>query len=82
MCMLQQPYAQCSPSGLVTCAQPPAGVPVEIFVEQDQIAPVRVMRESRVISMEGPGAVFIGQEDARESAGKLLGDLLERQHFS
>ena len=26
--MLQQSYAQCSPSGLVTCAQPAAGVPM------------------------------------------------------
>src|SRR3974377_150430 len=43
---------------------------------------MRVIGESRVISVEGPDAVFVGQENAREPARNLLGDLLERQHSS
>ena len=33
------------PTGLVTGAEPGAVVPVEVFVEQDQIAPVRIVLE-------------------------------------
>jgi hypothetical protein len=43
---------------------------------------MRVIRKSRVTSVQGPDAVLIRQKDAREPTRKLLGDLLERYHFS
>jgi len=43
---------------------------------------MRVRREPRVASVEGPNPVLIRQEDAGQPARKFLGDLLKRQHFS
>ena len=42
------------PAGLVAGTQPCAGVAVEIFVEQDEIAPVGIGVESGTIAVRGP----------------------------
>src|SRR5947209_5152708 len=40
--VFEQAGDQGGPAGLVACPQPAAGVPVEVLVEEDVVAPVRV----------------------------------------
>jgi hypothetical protein len=47
---------QSRPTGLVACAQPLAGLAVEVFVEEHEVAPVRVVRETRIIPVAGTTA--------------------------
>src|SRR5690348_16379446 len=44
--LLKQPRHECCPTGLVACPTTPAGVAVEVFIEQDLVTPVRISRES------------------------------------
>ncbi len=58
-------------------AQAPAGFAVEVFVEQDQVAPVRVLGIAAVVAMTGAASVRVAQEEAGEPASQVVGDLLE-----
>src|SRR4030095_8509999 len=50
-----------------------AVVAVEVFVEQDEIAPERIALEYLRAAVDGPPAVLIAQEDAREPPRALRG---------
>src|SRR6266480_2651691 len=63
---------QRGPAGLMAGTQSLAGFAVEIFVEQNQVAPVRVFGPARFVAMERAAPVFIGQENTRESARQFL----------
>jgi hypothetical protein len=63
------------PTGLVARAEAGPVVTVEIFVEQDQIAPVRVLLELPGSAIHRTPAILVSQEDAREAARDLLGHL-------
>ena len=60
---LDQLRHQSCPAGLVTRAEPRAVVAVEVFVEQDQVAPVRIVLELFRAAVDRPPAVRIPQED-------------------
>src|SRR5437762_12366255 len=63
---------QRGPAGLMAGAQSLAGFAVEIFVEQNQVAPVRVFGPVRVVAVARAASVFFGQENARQSARQFL----------
>ena len=64
----QEAGDQRRPAGLVAGAEAAAVVAVEVFVEQDQVAPVRVVGVAAVVAVAGPPAARVGQEEPR-SAG-------------
>jgi hypothetical protein len=70
--MLDQFRERACPPSLVAGAESGAVVPVEVFVKQQVIAPVRVRGENRVISVHGASALGVGQEDV----GQALADFL------
>src|SRR5262249_14768351 len=65
------------PTGLMTGAEARAIVAVQIFVEQDEIAPVRVILEFPCPAIHRPPAIRVLEEDAGKSAPDLLGHLVE-----
>src|SRR5947208_15878670 len=66
------------PSGLVARAEPRAVVAVEVFVEQDEIAPVRVLLEPAGAAVHRPAPIHVTQEDVAQTVRDFLGDLIER----
>src|SRR5256712_6259196 len=62
---------------LVARADPPAGVAAEELGEGDEVAPVRIVAEARVVPLAGAAAVGVRDEEAREPAVELLRDLIE-----
>src|SRR5262249_27865327 len=63
------------PPGLMARTEPRAVVAVEILVEQQQIAPVRVVLERRRAAVHSPPAVLVAQEDVREPCCDLFRDV-------
>src|SRR3989475_5611938 len=72
---------QSSPARLVRRAQPPAGVAVEVLVEEDVIAEVGVLPHLLRGAEERPAAVRPRHEDTQETPGQLVGHLAERQQL-
>ena len=58
------------PAGLVARAEAGAVVAVEVFVEQDVVAPVRIVLELLGAAVHRPPAVLVAQEDAREAVAR------------
>ena len=76
--VLQQTSDQGGPAGLMAGPEPLAGVAVEVLVEQDQIAPVRVLGEARVRPVARPPAlVRQGRKIRARREASSLRDLLE-----
>src|SRR5690242_11310054 len=65
------------PAGLVGGAEALAGVAVEVLVEEDQVAPVRVGLELLAGAEDGAAAIGAAQEDVAEPPRELGGDLPE-----
>src|SRR3982750_4095429 len=63
------------PSGLMAGAEPRAVVAVEVFVEQQQVAPVRVLLELCRRAVDRPAAIRVLGEDAGQPPRNLLGHL-------
>ena len=61
------------PAGLMAGAQPGAIVAVEVFVEEDVVAPVGIGLELLGAAIDGPPAMFIAQEDPAKPIRDLLG---------
>ena len=77
----QQRYAA-SPASLVAGADAGAVVAVEILVEQDQVAPMRVDVERLGAAIERAPSVGPAPEDGEDSAGNLLSDLEQREQLA
>src|SRR5881628_1167109 len=73
---------QRGPAGLVARAEPAAGVSVKVFVEQQQILPVRVGGEPPVLAVTGTASLTVRQEDARQPGGDLARHLAQIHHPS
>src|SRR3712207_7361797 len=56
-----------------------SGVTVEVLVERDAVAPVRVALESLLVAENRPSPIRVAQEDPDQPAGQLVGDLVERE---
>ena len=59
----EQSRDQRSPAGLVTGAHAAAVVAVEILVEEDQVAPMGIVREPVVTAVTRAMAIFVGNEE-------------------
>src|SRR5881394_3220041 len=77
--VFKQPSDQGCPAGLVVRAKAAPGFAVKIFVKQNQSAPVRIAGEPGVVSEARPLPFRAGQEESRETGGKLTGDQLQVQ---
>src|SRR5436190_2465361 len=80
--VLQVTDDQRGPSGLMTGAQTFASLAVEIFVEQNQVAPVRVFGPARVVSVARTASGLVGQENAGQPARQFARNFVQRQPFS
>src|SRR6516164_444932 len=65
------------PAGLVARTKASPVVAVEVFVERDVIAPIRVFLKYLLASVDWTAAVFVFQEDAAEPARDFLRDLIK-----
>src|SRR5215468_329580 len=66
----------------MTRPQARAIVPMEVFVEQDEIAPVWILLEFPRAAVDGTPAVGATQEDAGEAAREFFRHLVERHLVS
>src|SRR5205823_14752918 len=55
-----------SPAGLVRSAEAAPGLAVEVFVEEDEFAPVRVVGEAFIAALPWRVPLVVRNEDARE----------------
>src|SRR5256885_14396269 len=65
--LLKQFRHQSGPSGLMVCAHSGAKVAIEIFVELDQVAPVRVILKNLVASVHRTPAVPAARSEEHTS---------------
>src|SRR5439155_9780966 len=72
----QQPDGA-GPAGLVAGPDPGAVVAVEVLVEQDQVAPVRVVAQDRLSTVYRPVPVGVGAEAADEPVADFAGHLVK-----
>src|SRR5512133_455171 len=68
------------PPGLMARSQPRTVVAMEIFVEQEQVAPMRVVLEFLRSTIHGAPAMIILQENAGEAVCELPGNLEQVHH--
>src|SRR5829696_2849247 len=66
---------QAGPAGLVAGADAAAGVAVEVLVEGDEVAPVRVALEFLLLAEDRAATVGVEHERGGQAAGQLGGDL-------
>src|SRR5262245_31808352 len=65
----QRPRDNAGPAGLVAGAEAGAVVAVEVLVEEDVVAPVRVVLELLGAAVDRPTAAGVAPEDRRETIG-------------
>jgi hypothetical protein len=73
---LDEARYESGPTGLMTGADSGAVVAVKVFVEEQQIPPVRVLLELFGAAMDGAGAILAG-EDADQAPRDLGAHLLQ-----
>src|SRR5205085_1737960 len=73
----QQAGDQGGPAGLVTCPQAAASVPVEVFVEEDVVTPVRVIRVALEGSVTGPRPTLLRHEQRTEPLREFVRHAIE-----
>src|SRR5439155_26454118 len=66
----------------MACAAAAAGFAVEVFIEKNEIAPVRIGRVFRNVAMTRARAVFVRQKDARETSRQFLRHFFQGEHLS
>src|SRR5262249_42167920 len=72
---LDQPGHEARPARLVTGAEAGALVTVEVFIEQEQIAPVRIGLEFSGAPVHGTSALLVTQERTHETLPDFSSDL-------
>jgi hypothetical protein len=80
--LLQHFSDEAGPARLVACAYTPAAVPVEIFVKQDELVPIRVALKFFDPSIYWPFALFVAQENLRKPAGELPSNFPQSKHLA
>src|SRR6266536_4434737 len=75
--VLEAPYGESCPSGLVARSHAAPRVSVEVLVKQNQVAPAGVARVALVFAMAGAPATPVRKEEGREAPRQLLRDLRE-----
>ena len=67
------------PAGLMAGAEAAAGFGVEVFVEEDEVPPVRVVAKALADTQAGAGARAVRPEEAGEAGGNVAGDFAKRE---
>src|SRR5262249_22054464 len=80
--LLKQLRDDAGPTSLMTGADAAAVVAMKVFVEEDEIFPVRVVLEFFDWSVHGTRAICVGEKNRRKTAGNLLSNFPECQKFS
>src|SRR6266568_1023864 len=80
--LLQEIRHQARPTCLVTGPNPCTVIAVEVFVEQQQIAPVRIVLEFLYTTMNWPATGFIPQENVGQAAGKFRCYFIQREQLA
>ena len=62
---------------MVARAEAEAGFAVKVFVEKEQVAPMRIECEALVVSVAGTAAFFVGEKNSGEAGVEFAGDLLQ-----
>src|SRR6185369_16414723 len=65
---------QASPAGLMARSDTGAVVSMKVFMEQDQVSPMRICLELALIAVNGPAPVDILQKDVRQATRQFVGD--------
>ena len=63
-------------------AKAAAGLAVKIFVEQNEVTPMRIGRVFLYFAMAGSCPIFVRQKGAGEPAGDFLCDFPQVHHFA
>ena len=71
---------QSRPSRLVAGADAGTRIAVEVFVEWDQVVPVRIGLKCFDIAEHGTTGFVVVEKESREPHRDFLGDLPERHH--
>src|SRR5579862_3721828 len=79
---MHHPSDNSRPAGLMACTKTSSVIAMEVFVEQDVVAPVRIFLELPRSSIDGPPAIFVPQKDTGQAACDLLGHLIESHALS
>src|SRR3954464_11824429 len=66
------------PPGLVAGADAGAVVAMDVFVEQDEIAPVRILLKLCGAAVYRPAAILAPQEDPRKPLAEIFGHFVQR----
>ena len=61
--LLEATDGKCRPTSLVIGTDTAAGVAVEIFVEEHEVAEVRIVLVALDIAVDGATPIFVGEED-------------------
>ena len=77
--LLDEVGYQAGPASLVARAHTSAVVAVEVLVERDVVAPMRVALEQVDLAEYGPPPASVAEEDALQAAGDIACDLPKRQ---
>src|SRR5256714_4006482 len=75
--LINQRGDEARPAGLVRSAEAHACVAVEVFVEEKEVAPVRVVLKFCVPAVHGPSAFAVAREYTYESVGEAARHLVE-----
>src|SRR2546422_9064454 len=78
--LLQQLCDEPRPAGLVAGPDARTVVAVEVFVEEDQVAPVRVTLKFLGPPVDGTAPVLVAEEDSREAPRDLAGYRPQVEH--
>jgi hypothetical protein len=76
---LQERHDQGCPTGLVAGAETSAGIPVEVLVEEQAVAPMRIGLQEHLFAENRTTTIRTAPEDSDEASGKIVGDAAERE---
>src|SRR5262249_26562216 len=74
---MHEPSDNAGPAGLVAGAEAGSVIAMEVFVEQNQVAPVRVLLKLSGAAIDRTPAIFAAQKNAGQSARDLCSHLVE-----
>src|SRR5579872_1159548 len=80
--LLKQICDQSCPARLVAGTDTCAVITVEVLVEQQEVAPVRVILKCFNAAMNRPQPIFVAQENARQAARQFFRYLVQREQIA
>src|SRR5712691_7400336 len=78
--LIDQVGDETSPPGLVRGPETVAVIPMEILVELQVIAPVRILLPHTLLAVDGTSARRISRKDTNQAIGKAAGNIVWCHH--